>query len=59
VRALAVSTDGLFFVSGGDDGACKLWDCSRLERDVSFRSRLTYASQAGPHPRTITLNPEP
>ena len=48
MRALAVSTDGLFFVSGGDDGACKLWDCSRLERDVSFRSRLTYASQAGP-----------
>ena len=37
------------FVSGGDDGACKLWDCARLERDVSFRSRLTYASQGGDH----------
>ena len=47
VRALTSSADGLFFVSGGDDGACKLWDCARLERDVSFRSRLTYASQGG------------
>ena len=47
VRALTTSQDGLFFVSGGDDGECKLWDCGRLERDVSFRSRLTYASQGG------------
>ena len=47
VRALAASADGLFFVSGGDDGECKLWDRGRLERDVSFRSRLTYASQGG------------
>ena len=47
VRALATSPDGLFFVSGGDDGECKLWDRARLERDVSFRSRLTYASQGG------------
>ena len=46
-RALAASADGLFFVSGGDDGECKLWDCTRLERDVSFRARLTYASQGG------------
>jgi len=47
VRAVATSPDGLFFVSGGDDGECKLWDRGRLERDVSFRSRLTYASQGG------------
>ena len=47
VRALVSSPDGLFFVSGGDDGACKLFDLCRLERDVSFRSRLTYASQGG------------
>ena len=47
VHALTVSSDGLFFVSGAEDGACKLWDCGRLDRDVSFRSRLTYASQGG------------
>ena len=34
VRALAASADGLFFVSGGDDGECKLWDRGRLERDA-------------------------
>ena len=38
-------------VSGGDDGACKLWDCGRLERDVSFRSRLTSRVGAGGSPR--------
>ena len=36
-----------FFVSCSDDGSCKIWDSRRLERDVSFRSRLTYASQGG------------
>jgi len=36
-----------FFVSCSDDGSCKIWDSRRLERDVSFRSRLTYASQSG------------
>ena len=36
-----------YFVSCSDDGSCKIWDSRRLERDVSFRSRLTYASQSG------------
>lgn len=26
-------------------GYLQVWDCRRLEKDVSFRSRLTYASQ--------------
>jgi hypothetical protein len=56
VRALASSTDGLFVVSGGDDGQCKLWDCTRLERDVSFRSRLTYASQGGRVTALVSLD---
>lgn len=25
----------------------QVWDCRRLEADVSFRSRLTYTAQAG------------
>lgn len=29
----------------------QVWDCRRLEKDVSFRSRLTYASQ-GAVPKT-------
>jgi phosphoinositide-3-kinase regulatory subunit 4 len=34
-----------FFVSASSDGTAKVWDCRRLERDLSFRSRLTYAEQ--------------
>ena len=36
---------GAFFVSASNDGTCRVWDCRRLERDVSFRSRLTFAPQ--------------
>jgi phosphoinositide-3-kinase regulatory subunit 4 len=33
-------------VSASADGAAKVWDCRRLERDISFRSRLTYSAHA-------------
>lgn len=56
VRCLASASDGLYVVSGGDDGACKLWDCGRLERDVSFRSRLTYGSQGGRVTALVSLD---
>eukprot|EP00850_Spirogloea_muscicola_P015320 SM000116S24241 [mRNA] locus=s116:231404:242857:- [translate_table: standard] len=36
-----------FFVSASIDGTVRVWDCRRLERDVSFRSRLTYAGFVG------------
>lgn len=38
---------GAFFVSASSDETVKVWDCRRLEKDVSFRSRLTYTAQAG------------
>lgn len=44
VNEIAVAHDSTFFVSGSDDGTVKVWDCRRLERDISFRSRLTYSS---------------
>ena len=47
VNHLSVSPMGLFFVSSSNDETVKIWDCCRLQRDVSFRSRLTYASQGG------------
>ena len=37
--------NGAFFVSASNDGTCRVWDCRRLERDVSFRSRLTFNPQ--------------
>lgn len=45
VNQLAVAGNGLFFVSASSDETVKVWDCRRLEKDVSFKSRLTYTSQ--------------
>ncbi|KAJ7571090.1 hypothetical protein O6H91_01G148400 [Diphasiastrum complanatum] len=47
VNDLSVSSDNAFFVSASDEGRVKIWDCRRLERDISFRSRLTYSFSAG------------
>ena len=45
VNQLAVSGNGAFFASASNDETVKVWDCRRLDKDVSFRSKLTYASQ--------------
>ncbi|KAF8400928.1 hypothetical protein HHK36_014231 [Tetracentron sinense] len=42
VNDIAISTDHSFFVSASDDSTVKLWDTRKLEKDISFRSRLTY-----------------
>lgn len=45
VNRIAVSHNGAFFVTASNDETCKIWDSRRLEKDISFRSKLTYASQ--------------
>lgn len=45
VNEVAVSSDNIFLASASDDGTVKIWDCRKLERDISFRSRLTYPLQ--------------
>ncbi|KAI3438322.1 hypothetical protein D9Q98_000756 [Chlorella vulgaris] len=47
VSRLALSGCGSFFASASADETVKVWDCRRLDRDVSFRSRLTYSAQSG------------
>jgi phosphoinositide-3-kinase regulatory subunit 4 len=47
VTSIAVDKDEVFFATGSEDGSCKIWDSRRIEKDVSFQSRLTYASQGG------------
>lgn len=42
VNDIAVSNDHSLFVSASDDSTVKLWDSRKLEKDISFRSRLTY-----------------
>ncbi|KAA8534941.1 hypothetical protein F0562_029843 [Nyssa sinensis] len=43
VNDISVSTDHSFFVSASDDSTVKVWDSRKLEKDISFRSRLTYS----------------
>ncbi|KAF2467655.1 phosphoinositide 3-kinase regulatory subunit 4 [Lindgomyces ingoldianus] len=42
VNRILVAPDHAFFITGSDDGSVKVWDTSRLERNVSRRSRQTY-----------------
>ncbi|KAF1993216.1 ARM repeat-containing protein [Amniculicola lignicola CBS 123094] len=42
VNRILVAPDHSFFITGSDDGTVKVWDTSRLERNVSRRSRQTY-----------------
>ena len=42
VTRILVSPDQGFFISASDDGCVKIWDTSRLERNISRRSRQTY-----------------
>ena len=50
VNAIAVAAGGAFFVTASSDETCKVWDARRLEKDVAFRSKLTYASQVAVKP---------
>lgn len=43
VNDIAISTDQSFFVSASDDSTVKVWDSRKLEKDISFRSRLSYS----------------
>ncbi|CAO3616553.1 unnamed protein product [Cunninghamella echinulata] len=47
INQLAISWDSLIFASCSDDGSVKIWDCSRLERNVTNRARTTYNKQGG------------
>ncbi|KAI3754228.1 hypothetical protein L1987_54007 [Smallanthus sonchifolius] len=42
VNDIALSTDQTFFVTASDDSTVKVWDSRKLEKDISFKSKLTY-----------------
>ncbi|KAI5363352.1 Putative serine/threonine-protein kinase Vps15 [Septoria linicola] len=47
VTHIAVSPDHVFFLTASDDGSVKVWDSSRLERNVTYRSRQSYKLEPG------------
>ena len=54
VNRIAVAGNGAFFVTASDDETAKVWDCRRLERDVSFRSRLTISPKVSRLPFSLS-----
>lgn len=42
INRVVVAPDHTFFITGSDDGTIKIWDTSRLEKNVATRARQTY-----------------
>ncbi|KAI1809484.1 hypothetical protein GGS20DRAFT_297020 [Poronia punctata] len=47
INRVVPSPDHRFFITGGDDGCVKVWDSSRLERNVTHRARQTHRHAVG------------
>ncbi|CAJ2513672.1 Uu.00g017910.m01.CDS01 [Anthostomella pinea] len=47
INRVIPSPDHQFFITGGDDGCVKVWDSSRLERNVTHRARQTHKHPPG------------
>jgi phosphoinositide-3-kinase, regulatory subunit 4 len=46
VNCVIPSPDHAFFATASDDGTCRIWDTTRLEKNVTPRSRQTYKHPA-------------
>ncbi|CCX33476.1 Similar to Putative serine/threonine-protein kinase VPS15; acc. no. Q9UVG6 [Pyronema omphalodes CBS 100304] len=42
INRVVCAPDHNFFVTASDDGTVKIWDSTRLEKNVAFRARQTY-----------------
>ncbi|KAJ5567941.1 hypothetical protein N7450_010427 [Penicillium hetheringtonii] len=47
--------DHSFFVTASDDSTVKIWDTTRLERNLTPRSRQTYRHSPGSHVKALTF----
>lgn len=55
VNRIAVPPDHSFFVTASDDSTVKIWDTTRLERNLTPRSRQTHRHAPGARVRTLTF----
>ncbi|KAB5532595.1 hypothetical protein GE09DRAFT_1251390 [Coniochaeta sp. 2T2.1] len=53
INRVIVSPDHVFFITAGDDGCVKVWDTSRLERNIAHRSRATHRHDLGAKALTL------
>jgi phosphoinositide-3-kinase regulatory subunit 4 len=55
VNRVVAAPDHAFFVTGSDDGTVKVWDTTRLEKNLTPRSRQTYRHGAGTKVKCLTF----
>ncbi|KAJ5584833.1 uncharacterized protein N7459_004633 [Penicillium hispanicum] len=55
VNRIAVPPDHSFFVTASDDSTVKIWDTTRLERNLTPRSRQTHRHGAGARVKALTF----
>ncbi|PGH13616.1 VPS15 protein kinase [Polytolypa hystricis UAMH7299] len=55
INRVVVAPDHAFFVTASDDGTVKVWDTTRLEKNLTPRSRQTYRHAPGTKVKCITF----
>ncbi|KAL4797957.1 hypothetical protein BDV19DRAFT_357658 [Aspergillus venezuelensis] len=55
VNRVVVAPDHSFFVTGSDDGTVKVWDTTRLEKNLTPRSRQTYRHSTEAKVKALTF----
>lgn len=55
VNRVVVAPDSAFFITASDDGSVKVWDTTRLEKNLTPRSRQTHRHTPGAQVKSITF----
>ncbi|OJD15304.1 VPS15 protein kinase [Emergomyces pasteurianus Ep9510] len=55
INRVVVAPDHAFFVTASDDGTLKIWDTTRLEKNVTPRSRQTHRHNSGTKVKCVTF----